>query len=66
MCKVSHIPSHCVCVCVCACTHVAGGKGEGAEHNGTDASLVMTLEINQVIYQGVLFAKPPSSSSPQR
>lgn len=53
-----------VCSC-CLCRCAAGGKVEG-EHNGTDASLVMTLEINHVVYQGVLFAKPPSTSSPQR
>jgi len=45
--------------CVCA-----GSQGDASnEHNGGDASLVMTLEINQVVYQGVLFAKPPVSSS---
>ena len=45
---------------------LAGAKVEGGDQNGSDASLVMTLEINQVVYQGILFAKPPTASSPQR
>lgn len=44
----------------------AGGKTEGEEGNGVDASLLVTLEINNTVYQGVLFAKPQSASSPQR
>lgn len=42
----------------------AGGKTEGEEGNGVDASLLVTMEINNTVYQGVLFAKP--ISSPQR
>lgn len=44
-----------------------GGKtDEGEEQNGLDASLLVTLEINSTVYQGVLFAKPQAVSSPQR
>lgn len=49
----------------------AGGKTDSEEVNGSgssiDASLLVTLDINNTIYQGVLFAKPQHSiSSPQR
>lgn len=44
----------------------AGSKTEGEEVNSVDASLLVTLEINNTVYQGVLFAKPQSASSPQQ
>lgn len=49
--------------CIAAAT---GSKVEGEEQNSVDASLVVTLEINNTVYQGVLFARPQSASSPQR
>lgn len=45
---------------------LAGGKTEGEESSAVDASLLVTLEINNTVYQGVLFAKPQAISSPQR
>ncbi len=45
--------------------YTAGGKidGAGDESGGVDASLLVTLDINNTVYQGVLFAKPHSTSS---
>lgn len=48
------------------CFSSASTKTEGEEQNGVDASLLVTLEINNTVYQGVLFAKPQALSSPQR
>lgn len=39
--------------------HTAGPKSEAGE---ADASLLVTLELNNTVYQGVLFAKPNSGS----
>ena len=43
----------------------AGGK-EGGDDGSSSASLLVTLELNNTVFQGVLFAKPISSSSPAR
>ena len=43
----------------------AGGK-EGGGDGSNSASLLVTLELNNTVFQGVLFAKPISSSSPTR
>ena len=49
----------------------AAGESSGDSNGSADASLLVTLQLNSVIYQGVLFAKPNSvalsnSSTPSR